>query len=91
MFGLAALYLLAINAATAAAFALDKRAAERRRWRVPERWLLLLSAFGGTPGALAAQQLLRHKTRKAPFRNALWAVAAAQAALIGWAAYRLAR
>lgn len=42
MLGLAGLYLIAINAATFAAFAFDKRAAGRRARRVPERRLLTL-------------------------------------------------
>lgn len=91
MFELFALYFVAINAATFAAFALDKRAAERRTWRVPERRLLLLAAFGGSPGALIAQQTLRHKTRKEPFRTSLWVIVGVQAAVLAWLAYRLAR
>ena len=82
------LYAVAINAVTFAAFAWNKRAAERRAWRVPERRLLVLAALGGSPGALAGQQLLRHKTRKAPFRTWLWMVAGAQLALLAWLAYR---
>jgi uncharacterized membrane protein YsdA (DUF1294 family) len=89
MFEAFVLYVLAINAATFAAFAWDKRAAERRAWRIPERRLLTLAAFGGSPGALAAQQLLRHKTRKEPFRTALRAVAAVHMALLAIAAYRV--
>jgi uncharacterized membrane protein YsdA (DUF1294 family) len=82
-------YLAVINAVTFAAFAWDKRAAERRARRVPERRLLLLAAIGGTPGALAGQQLLRHKTRKEPFRSRLWAFAAVHGAMLAYAAYRL--
>ncbi|MBI1199312.1 MAG: DUF1294 domain-containing protein [Phenylobacterium sp.] len=91
MFELAALYLLAINGVTFAAFALDKRAAERRQWRVLERRLLMLAAFGGTPGAIAGQQILRHKTRKEPFRTSLWVIFGVQAVLLAWVAYRLLR
>jgi len=91
MFELFALYVLAINAASFAAFALDKRAAERRAWRVPERRLLMLAAFGGSPGALFAQQALRHKTRKEPFRTSLWAIVVTQLAVLAWIAYRALR
>lgn len=91
MFELAALYLLAINGVTFAAFAFDKQAAERRQWRVPERRLLMLATLGGTPGAIAAQQILRHKTRKEPFRTSLWVIFGVQGALLAWAAYRLLR
>jgi uncharacterized membrane protein YsdA (DUF1294 family) len=87
MFREAALYLLAMNVAAFAMFARDKRAAVEGRRRTPERTLLLLAALGGTSGALAAQQLLRHKTRKEPFRTRLWTIAAVQAAALAWLAY----
>jgi uncharacterized membrane protein YsdA (DUF1294 family)/cold shock CspA family protein len=45
----------------------DKKAALANRWRIPENQLHLLSALGGWPGALVAQQGLRHKTRKSSF------------------------
>jgi len=80
MFELTALYLLAINAAAFTAFALDKRAAALGGRRVPERRLLTLAALGGSPGALAARLVLRHKTRKARFSAALWSIVGVQAA-----------
>jgi uncharacterized membrane protein YsdA (DUF1294 family) len=89
MFELAMAYLLAVNAATFAAFAFDKRAAARGTWRTPERRLLMFAAMGGTPGAICAQQVLRHKTRKEPFRTSLWTIFGVQAALLVFAAYRL--
>jgi uncharacterized membrane protein YsdA (DUF1294 family) len=49
----------------------DKRAARNGDWRVQEKTLLLLAFTGGGAGALAAQRLLRHKTRKPPFNLAL--------------------
>ena len=91
MFELAVAYLFAVNALTLAAFALDKRAAERRAWRIPERRLLMLAVVGGTPAALCAQQVLRHKTRKEPFRTSLWVIFGVQAGLLVWAAYQLVR
>ncbi|MBP7936335.1 MAG: DUF1294 domain-containing protein [Phycisphaerae bacterium] len=52
--------------------------------RVRESVLHLLAAVGGTPGALVAQQLLRHKTRDRAFRRVFWTIAVVQAAaLIG--------
>jgi uncharacterized membrane protein YsdA (DUF1294 family) len=91
MFELFALYAVAINATTFAAFAFDKRAAERRAWRVPEARLLMLAALGGSPGALVAQQALRHKTRKEPFRTWLWVIVGVQIAALAFVAYRLVR
>lgn len=50
-------------------YAADKAAATAGRQRVSERTLLLVGLAGGWPGAVAAQQLLRHKTRKPSFRR----------------------
>lgn len=86
MVELIGLYLVAINAMTFAAFASDKRRATNGGRRVPERVLLQLAAFGGTIGAFAAQQLLRHKTRKEPFRSQLWLIALIQFVLLVGAA-----
>lgn len=54
----------------------DKRSAERGAWRTPEQTLHLLELFGGWPGALLAQQLLRHKTRKFSFQLVFWSIVA---------------
>lgn len=54
------------------AYALDKSAAEQGRWRVSEGTLLALGLAGGWPGAIVAQQLLRHKSGKVSFRSAFW-------------------
>ena len=48
------------------AFAADKRAAEKNRWRFSERFLLL-SAMTGPFGAYGAMTLFRHKTRTLKF------------------------
>jgi uncharacterized membrane protein YsdA (DUF1294 family) len=50
----------------------DKSAAQKGSWRTPETTLHILSLCGGWPGALIAQQVLRHKTQKQPFRLILW-------------------
>lgn len=55
-----------------AAYGLDKRAARRNAPRTSERTLLTLGWLGGWPGAVVAQQVFRHKTRKRSFRRAFW-------------------
>jgi len=62
-----------------AAYGLDKRAARRGGQRTSESALLMMGFVGGWPGALVAQQLFRHKTRKRSFRRAFWLSALAQA------------
>lgn len=76
------LYLAGINLITFALFAWDKVRAIRGDWRIPEKTLLTLALAGGTPGAFIAQQRLRHKTRKQPFRSYLILIAVLHAVLI---------
>ena len=57
-------------------YAVDKQAAIKGRWRVPEATLLWVGLACGWPGAIVAQRLLRHKTRKTSFQ-ALFAVTVA--------------
>ncbi len=53
-------------------YLIDKSAAKHRRQRISEGMLLGLGLFGGWPGAIVAQQVLRHKTSKASFRRSFW-------------------
>lgn len=61
-----------INVATFFAYWHDKYRAGRGAWRIPEQTLHYWSLAGGWPGAFAAQQILRHKSVKAAFREAYW-------------------
>jgi uncharacterized membrane protein YsdA (DUF1294 family) len=78
------LYLAGINLVTFAMFAWDKRSAISGDWRIPEKTLLTLTLalVGGTPGAIIAQQRLRHKTRKQPFRAQLILIAGLHVVLV---------
>ncbi len=87
MLATVALLLLLVNLLTMFRFWDDKRRAVSGEWRVPESTLLGLAAIGGTPGALLACRLFRHKTRKQPFATLLLLTAALQAgALAGFLA-----
>lgn len=46
----------------------DKHRAQRGGWRIAENTLQLTALLGGWPGALVAQQVFRHKTRKLQFQ-----------------------
>ena len=50
----------------------DKSAAQRGKRRTPEATLHNVALIGGWPGALFAQQLLRHKSKKESFRRVFW-------------------
>ena len=75
---------LVFSAASYIAYAIDKSAAQNQRWRTPESTLHLLALAGGWPGALVAQQVLRHKTKKASFRMVFWLTVVLNCALAGW-------
>jgi uncharacterized membrane protein YsdA (DUF1294 family) len=66
------------------AYALDKSAAIHARRRTGESTLHLLGLIGGWPGALAAQQLLRHKSSKASFQGVFWVTVALNCCGFGW-------
>ncbi|MDO8380106.1 DUF1294 domain-containing protein [Phenylobacterium sp.] len=75
-------YLAVLNLTAFAVFAADKRAAAAGRRRTPEATLLGLAALGGGLGAVAAQRLLRHKTRKQPFASELGLILMGQGFLL---------
>jgi uncharacterized membrane protein YsdA (DUF1294 family) len=77
-------YLL-LTLLTLVAYGLDKEKAERGEWRTTESLLHLMAAAGGWPGAILAQQLFRHKTRKPWFQAMTWFIVAAHIAFWSWA------
>jgi uncharacterized membrane protein YsdA (DUF1294 family)/cold shock CspA family protein len=66
------------------AYARDKQAAKSGSWRTQESTLHLLSLVGGWPGAIVAQQQLRHKTKKQSFRSAFWMTVALNCGAFVW-------
>ncbi|WXL27982.1 DUF1294 domain-containing protein [Ectopseudomonas mendocina] len=52
----------------------DKSSARGGRWRTPENALHVVELAGGWPGAFVAQQVFRHKTRKASFQAVFWLI-----------------
>jgi uncharacterized membrane protein YsdA (DUF1294 family)/cold shock CspA family protein len=53
-------------------YGLDKWAAKREAQRTPENTLQFCALLGGWPGALLAQQVFRHKSRKLSFQIVFW-------------------
>lgn len=54
----------------------DKGSAQQGRQRISERTLHLAELGGGWPGALLAQQVFRHKTRKVSYQVLFWMIVA---------------
>jgi uncharacterized membrane protein YsdA (DUF1294 family) len=52
----------------------DKRQAQMNAWRTPEKILHGAELLGGWPGALVAQQVFRHKTRKLSYQLVFWLI-----------------
>jgi uncharacterized membrane protein YsdA (DUF1294 family)/cold shock CspA family protein len=75
---------LALSLITALMYALDKSAAEAGSRRTPEATLHWLALAGGWPGALIAQQGLRHKSSKQSFRMAFWFTVSINCSVLAW-------
>lgn len=75
---------LVISMITFIAYAIDKSAAQAGRWRTSEGTLHFLALAGGWPGALMAQQTLRHKSKKGSFRTVLWVTVLLNCAGLIW-------
>lgn len=64
----------------------DKSAATRGAWRISESTLQFVSLLGGWPGALLAQRVYRHKTRKQEFQVVFWAAVVVNCVALAWLA-----
>ena len=60
-------YLLLINAVGFGIMLYDKYLAKNNLWRIPEKTLLGIAAFGGSIGCLLGMYTIRHKTRHLKF------------------------
>lgn len=66
------------------AYGLDKSAARNGRWRTKESTLHLLALVGGWPGALLAQRVYRHKSKKREFQVVFWSTVLVNCGVLGW-------
>jgi len=65
-------------------YAIDKSSAKNGDWRTPESTLHFLSLIGGWPGAIIAQQKLRHKSKKEDFRMVFWVTVILNVSIFIW-------
>ena len=61
------IYLLIINIIAFLAMFIDKKKAEKDRWRIKESTLLTLALIGGSIGAIVGMYTFHHKTKKPRF------------------------
>jgi uncharacterized membrane protein YsdA (DUF1294 family) len=80
-FGILTVYIVA-SVAALVAYRVDKTSAENGTWRTRESTLHLLALAGGWPGALLAQRIFHHKTRKRSFRLVFFATIVLNVALV---------
>lgn len=76
------IYLIIINIVTFFVFGIDKKKAKKSKWRISEKALFVLSAIGGSAGALAGMYTFRHKTKKTAFKIGIPAILIVQIVLI---------
>jgi len=77
------LYLIS-SAVAFLAYAFDKSAARNNLWRTQESTLHIFALIGGWPGALAAQRLLRHKSKKQSFQIVFWVTVVLNCGALVW-------
>jgi uncharacterized membrane protein YsdA (DUF1294 family)/cold shock CspA family protein len=75
-----------MSAVAFVAYGMDKAAANAGRWRTPESTLHLFGLACGWPGALLAQRLFRHKSRKREFQVVFWVTVAINLVALAWLA-----
>lgn len=65
---LSVIIFLLINFLLFALMGIDKKKAQKRKWRISEKTLLLLGLLGGGAGGLAGMFFFHHKTKHYYFR-----------------------
>ena len=77
-------FYLAVSLFIFILYAVDKSAAQNGSWRTQESTLHLFALVGGWPGAMIAQQTLRHKSKKQSFRAVFWVTVILNIGLFIW-------
>ena len=79
---------VAASLVTFVAYGWDKSSARLGNWRTPESTLHTMGLFGGWPGGLAAQRLLRHKSSKQDFQSTFWVTVFVNVLALGYLVWR---
>ena len=61
------IYVLGINLIAFLAMFIDKRKAQKGKWRISEKTLLTITCMFGGIGTIAGMYIFRHKTQKLRF------------------------
>lgn len=75
-------HLCLINAVAFIAYGVDKRAAQKGSWRIPEYDLHTLEFLGGWIGAFIGQKVFHHKSKKKSYQIMFWLMLVLQGAAI---------
>ncbi|MBB5180665.1 uncharacterized membrane protein YsdA (DUF1294 family) [Planomicrobium koreense] len=84
MFLIIAGYFLALSLLAFFMMLIDKKQAQRRGQRIPEKNLWSAAIFGGGIGAYAGMMAFRHKTKRTNFRVGFLMLAVIDAAILVW-------
>lgn len=84
MFLIIAGYFLALSLLAFFMMLIDKKQAQRRGQRIPEKNLWSAAIFGGGIGAYAGMMAFRHKTKHTNFRVGFLMLAVIDAAVLIW-------
>lgn len=71
-------YLILINALGFLLMLIDKRKAQKNRWRIPEKTLFAVALLGGSLGCLGGMHFIRHKTNHLSFTIGIPVILAVQ-------------
>ena len=80
-------YLLGINIITFILYGVDKYKAQKNKWRIPEKTLIIFAVFGGSIGALLGIKVFHHKTLHKKFKYGVPAILILQIAAAAYGIY----
>ena len=78
------IYLLLINAVGFGVMLYDKFLAKNNLWRIPEKTLFGIAAFGGSIGCIAGMYTVRHKTKHPKFTVGIPVILIIQVLIAKW-------